>query len=116
MGERRSGGIVAAVTLAVVAAYVTIMVLFLTQSVGIASRYAERMTDVISSELGSDLVLYADQKVEPITPDLLASDLESVMHRLLDESDAEETALLFSEDGTIILSTDEVARQGQNVF
>ena len=55
MGERRSGGVVAAITLAIAAAFVAIMLLFLSQSVEIASRYAENITDLYLTEVSLSL-------------------------------------------------------------
>lgn len=55
MRDKRAGGIVAAVTLTIFAAFVVITVLFFNTSVSVAALYAESSTDLYSAELVVDM-------------------------------------------------------------
>ena len=112
MDYKRSGGIVAAVSLTIMAAFVAITLLVIHTSVDYATQYAENLSDLYASELLSQLRELEHNK--PLTRNVTSRDLENAI-RVFWEGEAPGTAL-FSEDGTVISSTASKAPAGTNVL
>ncbi|MBO7674817.1 MAG: diguanylate cyclase [Atopobiaceae bacterium] len=111
MDDKRSGGIVAAVSLTIMAAFVSIALLIIHTSVFFAAQFAENLTDLYTSELLSELRLIADGQDETIS--LNAEELRSIIGRFWD--DVPPTTVFFGEDGKVILSSSSDVAVGEDL-
>lgn len=68
--ERRTGGIVAAVTLTIAVAFVAVMMIFLNESVDIATRYAASETDLYATEVDTRVASFMRRQSAIASSDL----------------------------------------------
>ncbi|MEE0027410.1 MAG: hypothetical protein U0J70_07460, partial [Atopobiaceae bacterium] len=110
MDDKRSGGIVAAVSLTMMAAFVAIALLIIHTSVIFATQYAENMADMYASELLSELRLVTHGQDSADMPS--SKKLLEVIQGFWD--DTPPSTIFFDDEGKVMLSSVREIAPGNN--
>ena len=111
MDDKRSGGIVAAVSLTMMAAFVAISLLIIHTSVIFATQYAENMADMYASELLSELRLVTHGQDPADMPS--SKKLLKVIQGFWD--DTPPSTIFFDDEGKVMLSSVREIARGDDV-